>query len=179
MFLRRETQYCHSTNANNLRCKMWILKWLPNWIFYAIFFAGLLGLVASFVMKFIPFVYVYRTPIQVASVILVAIGTYMAGAISNEEAWIARVREMEVKLAAAEAEGAKESVKIVEKVVTQQKVIKEKGEEVIKYVDREVVKFDTKFLPGGECEIPKEFVKSLNEAAKPPEGGVWGLEKKK
>jgi hypothetical protein len=158
---------------------MWILKWLPDWIFYAIFFIGLLGIIASFVMKFIPFVYVYRTPIQVISVILVAIGTYMSGAISNEEAWQARVKELEAKIAAAEAEGAKETVKIVEKVVTQQKVIKEKGDEVVKYIDREVVKYDTKFLPGGECEIPKEFVKSLNEAAKPPEGGTWGIKEKK
>jgi 4-hydroxyphenylpyruvate dioxygenase-like putative hemolysin len=130
-------------------------------------------------MKFIPFVYVYRTPIQVISVILVAIGTYMSGAISNEEAWQARVKELEAKIAAAEAEGAKETVKIVEKVVTQQKFIKEKGDEVVKYIDREVVKYDTKFLPGGECEIPKEFVKSLNEAAKPPEGGTWGIKEKK
>jgi hypothetical protein len=158
---------------------MWILKWLPDWIFYAIFFIGLLGIIASFVMKFIPFVYVYRTPIQVISVILVAIGTYMSGAISNEEAWQARVKELEAKIAAAEAEGAKETVKIVEKVVTQQKVIKEKGDEAVKYIDREVVKYDTKFLPGGECEIPKEFVKSLNEAAKPPEGGTWGIKEKK
>ena len=105
---------------------MWILKWLPDWIFYAIFFMGLLGIIASFVMKFIPFVYVYRTPIQVISVILVAIGTYMSGAISNEEAWQARVKELEAKIAAAEAESAKENVKIVEKVVTKQQIIKEK-----------------------------------------------------
>lgn len=158
---------------------MWVLKFVPDWIFYAILCAGLLGLIASYVLKFIPFVYMYRTPIQVASVLAVVLGTYMSGAISNEEAWQARVKELETKLAAAEAEGAKESVKIVEKVVTKQQVIKERGEEIVKYVDREVVKFDTKFLPGGECEIPKEFIKVLNEAAKPPEGGVWGLEKKK
>lgn len=155
---------------------MWILKWLPDWIFYAIFFIGLLGIIASFVMKFIPFVYVYRTPIQVISVILVAIGTYMSGAISNEEAWQARVKELEAKIAAAEAESAKENVKIVEKVVTKQQIIKEKGEEVVRYIDREVVKYDTKFLPGGECEIPKEFFKALNDAATP---SVLITEKKK
>jgi hypothetical protein len=130
---------------------MWILKWLPNWIFYAIFFAGLLGLVASFVMKFIPFVYVYKTPIQVGSIILIAIGTYMAGAISNEEAWIARVKEMEVKLAQAE--------------VKQKEFITVRGEEVIKYIDREIVKYDEKFAAGGQCEIPKEFIEAHNKAA--------------
>jgi hypothetical protein len=158
---------------------MWVLKFVPDWIFYAVLCIGLLGVVASYVLKFIPFVYMYRTPIQVASVLAIVIGTYMSGAISNEEAWQARVKELETKLAAAEAEGAKETVKIVEKVVTKQQVIKQKGEEIIKYVDKEIVKYDTKFLPGGECEIPKEFIKVLNEAAKPPEGGVWGLEKKK
>lgn len=160
---------------------MWILKWLPDWIFYAVLVLGILGFIATYLLKFIPIpgLYMYKTPIQIVSLIFIVIGVYMSGAISNEQAWQARVKELEVKLAAAEAEGAKETTKIVEKVVTQQKVIKEKGEEVIKYVDREIVKYDTKFLPGGECEIPKEFVKALNEAAKPPAGGVWGTKEKK
>ena len=40
------------------------------------------------------------------------------------------------------------------------------GAEVIKYVDREVVKYDTKFAPGGICEIPKEFFTAHDDAAK-------------
>lgn len=147
---------------------MWILQWLPNWIFYLMFFAGLLGIVATYVMKFIPFVYVYRTPIQVASVILIAIGTYMSGAISNEEAWVARVKEMELKVAAAEVQSAKENVKIVEKVVKKIEVVRVRGDDVVKYIDREIVKYDTKFAPGGVCEIPKEFIKAHNDAAEVP-----------
>ena len=147
---------------------MWILQWLPNWIFYLMFFAGLLGIVATYVMKFIPFVYVYRTPIQVASVILITIGTYMSGAISNEEAWVARVKEMELKVAAAEVQSAKENVKIVEKVVKKIEVVRVRGDDVVKYIDREVIKYDTKFAPGGVCEIPKEFIKAHNDAAEAP-----------
>lgn len=160
---------------------MWILNWLPDWFFYGVLAIGLIGFLVTYLLKFIPFpgLYMYRTPIQVVSLIFIVIGVYMSGAISNEEAWQARVKELEVKIAAAEAKGAEETVKIVEKVVTKQKVVKEKGEEIIKYVDREVVKYDTKFLPGGECEIPKEFIKALNDASKRPEGGVWGTEKKK
>ena len=147
---------------------MWILQWLPNWIFYGIFFAGLLGLLATYVMKFIPFVYVYRTPIQAVSVLAIAIGTYMSGAISNEEAWQARVREMEAKVAAAEIQSQKENVKIVEKVVTKTQIVRTRGQDIVKYVDREIVKYDTKFAPGGVCEIPKEFIKALNDAAEAP-----------
>ena len=147
---------------------MWILQWLPDWIFYAIFFVGLLGLLATYVMKFIPFVYVYRTPIQAISVLAIAIGTYMSGAISNEEAWQTRVKEMEAKVAAAEIESQKENVKIVERVVKKTEYITRKGQDIVKYVDREVVKYDTKFMPSGQCELPKEFIKALNDAAEPP-----------
>jgi hypothetical protein len=147
---------------------MWILSWLPNWIFYGIFFAGLSGLLATYVMKFIPFVYVYRTPIQAVSVLAIVIGTYMSGAISNEEAWQARVREMEAKVAAAQIESGKENIKIVEKVVKKTEYITRRGQDIIQYVDKEVVKYDTKFLPGGICEIPKEFIKAHNDAAEMP-----------
>ena len=147
---------------------MWILQWLPNWIFYGIFFAGLLGLLATYVMKFIPFVYVYRTPIQAISILAIAIGTYMSGAISNEEAWQAKVKEMEAKVAAAEVKSAKENIKVVEKLVTKTEYITRRGQDIIQYVDREIVKYDVKFAPGGQCEIPREFITTINRAAEAP-----------
>ena len=147
---------------------MWLLNWLPNWIFYGIFFAGLLGLLATYVMKFIPFVYVYRTPIQAVSVLAIAIGTYMSGAISNEEAWQTKVKEMEAKVAAAEIESQKENIKVVEKIVKKTEYITRRGQDIIQYVDREIVKYDTKFAAGGVCEIPQEFIKAINTAAEAP-----------
>ena len=139
---------------------MWILKWLPFWFFYALFFIGIAGYLATYLLKFIPIpaVYIYKTPIQIVSILLLILGVFMSGAIHNEKAWIARVKELEVKVAAAEAEAAKENTKIVEKVVTKTKVVKEKGEEVVKYVDREVVKYDN------ICVVPKEFIKALNDS---------------
>jgi uncharacterized membrane protein len=138
---------------------MWILNFLPDWIFYALFFIGIVGLLATFVMKFIPFVYVYKTPIQVVSVILIAIGTYMSGAISNNEKWEAKVKELEIKLAGAEVAAAKVNTEIVEKVVVKREYYKERGKDVIQYIDREVVKYDER------CVIPKEFVEAHNNAA--------------
>ena len=92
----------------------------------------------------------------------------MAGAIHDNDAWEARVKEMEDKVAVAETQSKEENIKIVEKVVTKTQVIKTRGQDIIKYVDREVVKYDTKFAPGGECEIPKEFIKAINDAAEAP-----------
>lgn len=149
---------------------MWILKWLPFWIFYAILGVGLIGLAVTYLLRFIPIsaIYIYKTPIQLGSVALIVLGTYMSGAISNEEAWLSKVKELEAKVEAAQAESAKENVKIETKIVTNTKIVKERGQEIIKYVDKEIVKFDTKFLPGGECEIPKEFIYAHNKAAEAP-----------
>ena len=147
---------------------MWILQWLPDWIFYAIFFVGLLGLLATYVMKFIPLVNVYRTPIQAISILAIAIGTYMSGAISNEEAWQAKVKEMEAKVAAAEVKSAKENIKVVEKLVTKTEYITRRGQDIIQYVDKEVAKYDDRFRPGGQCELPREFIKAINNASEAP-----------
>jgi hypothetical protein len=149
---------------------MWILKWLPFWFFYAILGIGLVGLAVTYLLRFIPLpaIYIYKTPIQLVSIILIVLGTYMSGAISNEEAWLARVKELEAKVEAAQVESVKENVKIETKFVTKTQIVKERGQEIIQYVDREIVKFDTKFLPGSECEIPKEFIQMHNKAAEAP-----------
>jgi len=138
---------------------MWILKWLPNWIFYAILLAGIAGYLATYFMKFIPFVYVYRSTIQVASVIAIVLGTYMAGAISNEEAWLLRVAEMQAKVDAAAVESSRENNKIDNAIADKQQQIREKQVIVKQYIDREVTKYDA------DCKIPTEFISIINKAA--------------
>ena len=140
---------------------MWILEWLPNWIFYGILLIGLLGFLITYLLKFIPIpaLYMYRAPIQIVSVIFIVIGVYMAGSIANNESWEAKVKEVQAKLAEAEAQGAKETIKIVEKIVVQEKIVRQRGQDIVQYVDREVVKYDNK------CEIPPPFVDAHNQAA--------------
>lgn len=140
---------------------MWILQFLPNWIFYGILLIGLIGLAATYLLKFIPIpaIYIYKTPIQLVSIALIALGVYMSGAISNEEVWQKRVTDLKQKVAEAEVKASKENVKIVEKFVVKKEFYREKNDEIIKYVDREIVKYDE------SCKIPKEFVESINKAA--------------
>ena len=141
---------------------MWLLNFLPDWLFYATLMAGVLGLVASYFMKFIPFVYMYKTPIQLVSTFVIVGSTFMLGAAWNDQAWRDRVAEMEKKVAAAEAKSAEENVKIVTKLVKKTEVVRIKGEETIKYIDKEIVKYNDR------CEIPEDFVKTLNNAAEQP-----------
>jgi hypothetical protein len=89
----------------------------------------------------------------------------MVGGIINEQEWRTRVAEMEAKVAAVEAQSADENTKIVTKIKYKKKIVYEKGADIVQYIDREIVKYDVKFAPGGICEIPKEFIEAHNKAA--------------
>jgi len=147
---------------------MWLLSLLPDWVYHLITIAGVLGLIAAWVLKFIPFVSTYRLPIQVGSVIAVLFGVWMEGGIVNEAKWQARVKELEEKVAVAEAQSKETNTKIVTKVITKTQIVRTRGQDIVKYVDREIVKYDTKFAPGGVCEIPQEFIKAHNDSAEAP-----------
>ena len=144
---------------------MWLLSFLPDWWFYALLALGLAGIFVSYLMSFIPFVSMYRNLIQATSIVAIVIGTYMSGAISNEDKWQLKIKDLELKISQSETQSAEENIKIVEKIIVKKHIVKERGEEVIKYIDREVVKYDTKFIQGGDCELPNEFFDALNQAA--------------
>jgi 4-hydroxyphenylpyruvate dioxygenase-like putative hemolysin len=141
------------------------MNFLPSWIFHLLFIAGVLALVASFVLKAVPLLTQYRIPVQIAAVAAILIATWFEGAISNQNAWVARVKEMEAKVAKAEEQSQQVNTVIKEKIVKQIEVVKTRGDDVIRYVDREIIKYDTKFAAGGQCEIPAEFIKAHNQAA--------------
>jgi len=147
---------------------MWIISFLPDWVFHAITFAGVLGTVAGFVLGMIPVIKTYIIPVRVISILLLSIGLYLEGGLADYAVWEAKVKEVEAKLAEAELKSAKENTKIVTKVITKTQIVRTRGETITKYIDREIVKYDTKFAPGGQCEIPKDFIKALNDAAEAP-----------
>ena len=151
---------------------MWILHFLPDalilWICNIVLLAGILLTVTAFFIKRIPIINQYRTPAQILGIALLVVGVYWRGGYAVEQEWRERVAEAEARVAAAEAKSAEENVKIVTKVVTKTQVIRTRGETITKYIDREIVKYDTKFAPGGQCEIPREFIKAINDAAEAP-----------
>jgi len=147
---------------------MFILSILPDWVFHAITFLGVLGTVAGFVLGMIPVIKTYIIPVRVISILLLSLGLYLEGGLADYAVWEAKVKEVEAKLAEAELKSAKENTKIVTKVITKTQIVRTRGETITKYIDREIVKYDTKFAPGGQCEIPKDFIKALNDAAEQP-----------
>lgn len=143
---------------------MWVLNFLPNWIFYGILGIGVVGLIVTYLLRFIPIpmLYMYRTPIQLVSIALIVFGVYMAGAISNEEAWKARVAELEKEYAESQVVTEKVNTEVVTKYITKREVVHQKGEEIVRYIDREIVKYNE------VCKLPAEVIKIHNDAAQGP-----------
>jgi len=137
---------------------MWILQFLPSWIFTVILCMGIITFLVTKTVSFLP----QAKLIQAVSVVLVVFGTYMVGALSNNNAWKKRVQELETKVAEAESKSATTNTEIVQKTVTKTQIVRERGRDIVQYVDREVIKYDN------TCVVPKEFVTVHNKAAEAP-----------
>jgi len=135
---------------------MFLLQFLPDWLFPSLAALSLIVFIATKFIRNLPQVQL----LHYASVVLLVISLFLTGANWNNNYWLAKVKEVEQQLAVAQAESAKENTKIVEKVVTKRELVRLQGSEVIKYVDREVVKYDE------NCKIPEPVVEAHNKAAK-------------
>ena len=144
---------------------MWILSILPDAAIHIIFGLGILGTIAGFVLGFIPFVKTYQFAIQICSILVLVFGVYLEGGLADYKEWELRVKEMEAKVAQAEAKSANTNVEIQEKIVTKTKVIREKGRDIIQYIDKEVIKKEEVIKYIENCPVPKEFIDIHNQAA--------------
>ena len=136
---------------------MWIINFIPNFYYY-LTMLGVLLLLASWALKIVPIVRTYALPIQIVGLIMTLAGVFWMGGVAVEREWQARVKEVEARLAVAEAKSAKANTRIVTKVVTKTQIIRDKAQDRTKYIEREIVKYDDK------CQIPDEAMKALNAA---------------
>jgi uncharacterized membrane protein len=145
---------------------MWILTVLPEWVTHAIFSVGVLGTIAGFILGFLPLVRAYKLAIQVISLLTLVFGVYLEGGLADYKEWELKVAEMKAQVAQAEVKGAEKNVEIQEKVVEKTKIIREKGRDIIKYVDREVVKNEEVIKYVEQCPaIPSIIIEQHNKAA--------------
>jgi hypothetical protein len=144
---------------------MWILTILPDAAIHIIFGLGILGTIAGFVLGFIPFIKTYKLAIQIISLLVLVLGVYLEGGLADYKEWELRVKEMEAKVAQAEAKSANTNVEIQEKIVEKTKVIREKGRDIVQYIDKEVVKKEEVIKYIEICPVPKDIIDLHNQAA--------------
>ena len=156
---------------------VWMFSLLPDSIFvmltYVIFALGLGLYIASKLVQWIPIMMQYRIPAELAGVLCLCIGAYFFGWHGNEEKWLARIKELEEKVAIAESKSREVNTVIETKFVTKIKVVKETV-----YANREIIKEVAGAQLDSQCTLPKSTVvlhdsASRNEVARGP-GSVDG-----
>lgn len=143
---------------------MWMINFIPDsvitWIINIIIIASITGILVSYFIEHIPFVNIYRLPIQAIGIIVLAVGMYFKGQISADSVWMAKVAEMQEKVKLAEEESKRLNQELQNRANTKIAHIKDvqvKTKIVIKEVAKEI---------DNKCIINKDAIEILNSAAK-------------
>jgi hypothetical protein len=117
---------------------------------------GIVGVGAVYFLR--PFIQIpFVVPlIQTAFACVAALGAYKVGESASDVRWKQQVHALQIRLASAESQSAKETVKILEKTNTKVETVTLKGEEVTHFIEREVVKYND------DCKLPDTFIKAHN-----------------
>jgi hypothetical protein len=141
----------------------WMLSLIPDsifvWIYYIFTIAGFSLYIGSKLVKWIPMIGQYKLPAELAGVVLLVVGAYLFGGHNVQQAWLARVAELEAKVKVAEEKSQQVNKVIETKVVTKIKVVKENV-----YVNREIIKEVAGKQLDASCTLPKSTV-SLHDSA--------------
>jgi hypothetical protein len=147
----------------------WMLNLIPdamlNWVYWAIIAAGITGVLAGWLGKWIPFYGNYVKILQPVGIVLLVLGVWLRGGYDVEMSWRAKVAEAEARVAVAEQKSQETNTVIEQKIVEKTKVIKGKTEYITQYLDREVVKKEEIIKYIEQCPVPKEIIDIHNQAA--------------
>lgn len=147
----------------------WMLSLIPdavlNWAYWAIIIAGLTGVLAGWLGRWIPFYGNYVKILQPIGIVLLVLGVWLRGGYDTEMAWRDKVAKLEEQVKIAEQKSQETNTVIEKQVVEKTKVIKGKTEYITKYVDREVIKKEEIIKYIEQCPVPKEIIDIHNQAA--------------
>ena len=137
---------------------MWFFDFIPETLFYLLFLCSGIGYAISL---FLPHP-VLQKQVKIASVVALGISIYLLGMLYVNNSWKAKAAKLQQQVAELEAKSSETNTQIETKIVTKTQIVKQRGDDVIKYVDREIVKINN------NCVIPKEFVQAHNQSAEQP-----------
>ena len=142
----------------------WMFSIIPdailNWVYWLIIAAGLTGVFAGWLGKWIPVYGNYVQFLKPIGIVLLVLGVWLRGGYDTEMAWRAKVEEAQAKVAKAEAASQEVNTKLETELKKKAKV----RTEYITTVKERIVK-ETQVIDA-ECKVAPEVISILNDAAK-------------
>jgi flagellar biosynthesis component FlhA len=145
--------------------------------YWAMIVAGITGILAGWLGKWIPFYGNYVKILQPVGIILLVLGVWLRGGYDTEMAWRDKVAKLEEQVKVAEQKSQETNTVVQEKIVEKTKIVRERGQDIIKYVDKWNTKEIVKEVQGPErirreevikyienCPVPKEMIDLHNQA---------------
>lgn len=148
---------------------MWLLHFFSDdfiqFIVHAVLLTGIAGTFLTFVvvnrfLRLLPVLAPYYQALRAISVAFLVGGIYLEGGLATEQQWRERVREMEARVVQAEQQAKDANEKLATGGKEKIKIIREKGQVIKQYIDREVARYDS------TCVIPNTVVNAHNAAAR-------------
>jgi len=140
---------------------MWILNFLPDWIFHALLIVGVLGIIASMFLKQFPIISKYQTPIWLLGIVLVVVGVWFSGGIAKDREYQQQIAELQVKIAESEKRAIEANAQIEYVYRDRIQVVEKIRYKVISAIRESSGKIDA------NCQVVPEALEILNQAARP------------
>jgi len=136
---------------------MFLLQWIPDVIFHVLTFFAIVGV--GFFLSPFSFIVPNKNVFTIIAVAIFGICMYGQGGITERAIWKKKMLALEVELARVETAAANVTVETITKYVTKTKIIKEKGDVIVKEVPVYITKESD-----DSCIIPDGF-RVLHNAA--------------
>jgi hypothetical protein len=147
---------------------MWQLAFLwsfiPDWLITVLVnglvIAGLVGISAAWIARWVPYFNMYRGPIQLIGVICLVLGVYFKGGADVERAWRERVAKLEAQVAQAEKQSADANQKLSDQLAQNKKLTQE-----VKNANTASIRANAEKI-NSECRVPDVAISLHNSASK-------------
>lgn len=137
-----------------------LLSILPDFVFHLIVLIGVAGVIIANFFGAIPFVSIYKTPIQIVAIIILTFGVYFEGGLATQKEWELKVAEAEKKALQKQAASAETNTKIQYVYVEKTKYIRDVEKSAVEQVAKKAEVIDSK------CVITPDVTTILNAAAR-------------
>jgi len=147
---------------------MWQMAWMWSliptsvlyWVINLLIVAGLVGIAAGWIGKWIPFVNTYAGPAKIVGIILLVLGVYFKGGYSVEIAYRAEAERLQKLVEESEKKSEQANIDLVQAVKDREAAVKNQ-----KVVIQERIKI-VKQKIDADCRVDIEAIDILNDSAK-------------
>ena len=141
---------------------LWSLipDWLITVLVNGLIIAGLVGISASWIARWVPYFNLYRGPIQLIGIICLVLGVYFKGGADVERAWRERVKELEARVAQAEKQSVEANKKLSDQLAQNKRLTQE-----VKNANTAAIRANAEKI-NSECRVSDVAISLHNSASK-------------